>query len=33
LNGVKKMKEKIKEENDYKQLIPKKKIKSEKISN
>ena len=29
LNGVKKMKEKIKEENDYKQLIPKKKIKSE----
>ena len=29
LNGVKKMKEKIKDENDYKQFIPKKKIKSE----
>lgn len=29
LNGVKKMKEKIKDENDYKQIIPKKKIKSE----
>ena len=30
LNAVKNMKEKIKDENDYKQFIPKKKIKSEK---